>query len=412
MEIFKRLCSHAWTFLKWVLIAVLVGGICGVVGAVFHICIDLVTELRAEHTWILFLLPVGGLAIFFLYKLSKTKLDTNRVIESIRSEKDIPFIMAPLIFISTIITHLLGGSAGREGAALQLGGSIGYNLGRLFKFGKDELHMIVMAGMSAFFAALFGTPLTAAFFALEVTSVGIMHYSGLVPCIVSAYSAAAIAKLFGLHPVGFALVTNVEFGAISSLQTAGVAILCALVSVLFCVSLEKGEHYMKKLVKRDWLRPIFGGVLIIALSLIVGSQDYNGAGMHVIENAMQGKADFYAFILKIVFTVITIAAGFKGGEIVPTFFIGSTFGCAVAPLLGLDPVFGAAIGFVATFCGVVNCPVASIILALEVFGFSHLPLLAIAVAISYMLSGKYSLYKSQKIMYSKFETKFINANTK
>ena len=412
MEIFKRLCSHAWTFLKWVLIAVLVGGICGAVGAVFHICIDLVTELRAEHTWILFLLPVGGLAIFFLYKLSKTKLDTNRVIESIRSEKDIPFIMAPLIFISTIITHLLGGSAGREGAALQLGGSIGYNLGRLFKFGKDELHMIVMAGMSAFFAALFGTPLTAAFFALEVTSVGIMHYSGLVPCIVSAYSAAAIAKLFGLHPVGFALVTNVEFGAISSLQTAGVAMLCALVSVLFCVSLEKGEHYMKKLVKRDWLRPIIGGVLVIALSLIVGSQDYNGAGMHVIENAMQGKADFYAFILKIVFTVITIAAGFKGGEIVPTFFIGSTFGCAVAPLLGLDPVFGAAIGFVATFCGVVNCPVASIILALEVFGFSHLPLLAIAVAISYMLSGKYSLYKSQKIMYSKFETKFINANTK
>lgn len=412
MEIFKRLCSHAWTFLKWVLIAVLVGGICGAVGAVFHICIDLVTELRAEHTWVLFLLPLGGLAIFFLYKLSKTKLDTNRVIETIRSENDIPFIMAPLIFISTIITHLLGGSAGREGAALQLGGSIGYNLGRLFKFGKDELHIIVMTGMSAFFAALFGTPLTAALFALEVTSVGIMHYSGLVPCIVSAYAASSIAKLFGLHPVGFALATNVEFGAITSLQTAGVAILCALVSVLFCVSLEKGEHYMRKLVRRDWLRPIVGGVLVIALALIVGNQDYNGAGMHVIEAAMQGKADFYAFILKIVFTVITIAAGFKGGEIVPTFFIGSTFGCAVAPLFGLDPVFGAAIGFVATFCGVVNCPVASIILALEVFGFSHLPLLAIAVAISYMLSGKYSLYKSQKIMYSKFETKFINANTK
>lgn len=412
METLKKLTGLSWTFLKWVLVAILVGGICGVIGSAFHICIDLVTELRAEHTWVLFLLPVGGLAIFFLYKLSKTKLDTNRVIESIRSDSDIPLIMAPLIFVSTVITHLLGGSAGREGAALQLGGSIGYNMGRLFKFGKDELHMIVMAGMSAFFAALFGTPLTAAFFALEVTSVGIMHYSGLVPCLVSAYSAAAIAKFFGLSPVGFALTANVEFGAISSLQTAGVAILCALVSTLFCVSLEKGEHYMKKLVRRDFLRPIIGGVLIIALSLVVGNQDYNGAGMHVIEAAMQGNASFYAFALKIVFTVITIAAGFKGGEIVPTFFIGSTFGCAVAPLFGLDPAFGAAIGFVATFCGVVNCPVASIILALEVFGEANLPLLAIAVGISYMLSGNYSLYKSQKIMYSKFETKFINANTK
>lgn len=412
MEHIKKLCSLSWVFLKWVLIAVLVGGICGVVGSAFHICIDLVTELRAEHTWVLFLLPVGGLAIYFLYKLSKTKLDTNRVIETIRSENDIPLIMAPLIFISTIITHLLGGSAGREGAALQLGGSIGYNVGRLFKFGKDELHMIVMAGMSAFFAALFGTPLTAAFFALEVTSVGIMHYSGLVPCLVSAYAASSIAKLFGLSPVAFALTANVEFGAITSLQTAGIAILCALVSILFCVSLEKGEHYMKKLVKRAWLRPVIGGALVIALALIVGNQDYNGAGMHVIEAAMQGKADYWSFALKIVFTVITIAAGFKGGEIVPTFFIGSTFGCAVAPLLGLDPVFGAAIGFVATFCGVVNCPVASIILALEVFGAAHLPLLAIACGISYMLSGNYSLYKSQKIMYSKFETKFINANTK
>ena len=412
VENLKKLFGQSVAFLKWVLVALLVGGICGVVGSLFHICIDLVTELRMEHGWVIFLLPVGGLAIFFLYKLSKTKLDTNRVIESIRSENDIPLIMAPLIFIGTVITHCVGGSAGREGAALQLGGSIGYNIGCLFRFGKDELHMIVMTGMSAFVAALFGTPLTAAFFALEVTSVGIMHYSGLVPCLVAAYGASTIAKLFRLSPVAFTLTTNVEFGAISSLQTAGVAIVAAIVSVLFCVSLEKGEHYMKKLVKRDWLRPIIGGVLIIGLTILVGNQNYNGAGMNVIESAMQGKADIFAFVLKIVFTVITIAAGFKGGEIVPTFFIGSTLGCVVAPLFGLDPAFGAAIGFVALFCGVVNCPVASIILALEVFGVSNLPLLAIACGISYMLSGNYSLYKSQKIMYSKFETKFINAKTK
>ncbi len=412
MEKIKKICMQAWVFLKWVLVAVLVGAVCGVVGSVFHILIDIVTELRFEHKWVLFFLPLGGLAIFALYKLSKTKLDTNRVIESIRNESDIPFIMAPLIFISTIITHFLGGSAGREGAALQLGGSIGYNLGRLFRFGKQELHMIVMAGMSAFFSALFGTPLTAAFFALEVTSVGIMHYSGLVPCLVSAYSAAAIAKLFKLSPVGFVLPATVDLTVVSSLQTVGIAILCAVVSIAFCVSLEKSEHGMKKLIKKEWLRPIVGGVAIVVLSLLVGNQDYNGAGMHVIEAAMQGKAEVYSFVLKIAFTAITIASGFKGGEIVPTFFIGSTFGCIVAPLFGMDPSFGAAIGFVATFCGVVNCPVASIILALEVFGASSLPLLAIAVGVSYMLSGNYGLYKSQKIMYSKFETKFINENTK
>jgi len=412
LENLKKVYMHAWTFIKWAVVAAAVGSICGAVGTAFHMCIDFVTSFRAENGWVLFLLPIGGLAIFALYKLAKTKLDTNSVIESIRSEENIPFIMAPLIFISTVITHFVGGSAGREGAALQLGGSIGYNLGRLLKLGKDELHMIVMAGMSALFAALFGTPLTAVFFALEVTSVGIMHYSGLVPCIVSAYVATAVARFFGVAPVAFSIVGKVDFTVVSSLQTAGVAILVALASILFCVSLEKSEHCMKKLVKKAWLRPVIGGVIIIALSLLVGNRDYNGAGMDVIERAMKGDAVFYAFALKIIFTAITIAAGFKGGEIVPTFFVGSTLGCTVAPLFGLDPSFGAAVGFVAMFCGVVNCPVASVILALEVFGVSSLPLLALACGVSYMLSGNYGLYKSQKIMYSKLETKFINENAK
>ena len=155
-----------------------------------------------------------------------------------------------------------------------------------------------------------------------------------------------------------------------------------------------------------------GGILIVGLTLILGRTDYLGAGGHIIERAMEGEAVPSAFLMKMIFTALTLEAGFKGGEIVPTFFIGSTFGCIVAPLFGMDPSFGAAIGFVATFCGVVNCPVASIILALEVFGASSLPLLAIAVGVSYMLSGNYGLYKSQKIMYSKFETKFINENTK
>ena len=181
MEKFKRFCSHAWKFFKWVFIAVLVGGICGAVGAVFHICIDLVTEFRAEHTWVLFLLPVGGLAIFFLYKLSKTKLDTNRVIETIRSENDIPFMMAPLIFISSVITHLTGGSSGREGAALQLGGSVATLIGRIFRCDDKDRHILTVSGMAAVFAAVFGTPMGAAVFAVEVVSVGYVSLSALYP---------------------------------------------------------------------------------------------------------------------------------------------------------------------------------------------------------------------------------------
>ena len=198
MDSIKKPFGYIKSFAKWIVLALLVGVVGGGVGAVFHLCIDRATELRTEFSNLIFLLPIGGLAICGLYKLSKVKLDTNRVIESVRGRKEIPFIMAPFIFVSTVITHLLGGSAGREGAALQLGGSIGYNTGKLFRLSENDMHTIVMAGMSAVFAALFGTPLTAIFFSLEVTSVGIMYYSGLLPCIISAFSAVTVAKLCNL----------------------------------------------------------------------------------------------------------------------------------------------------------------------------------------------------------------------
>ena len=205
--------GYVKAFLKWTILSAVLGVVGGAIGSVFHLCIDYATETREANPWILFLLPVGGLLITWLYSLTKKKVDTNRVIESIRTDKDIPWYMAPLIFISTVLTHLFGGSAGREGAALQLGGSIGYNFGKLIKLNNSDMHIIVMSGMSAVFAALFGTPVTAMFFALEVTSVGVMYYSGLLPCAISAFAAFGMAQLFGLSPVRFdVLIPEMSIG--------------------------------------------------------------------------------------------------------------------------------------------------------------------------------------------------------
>ena len=399
----KTVAEHIKILGKWIVIATVVGIIGGLVGSAFHFSVDYVTEVREHNSWLVFLLPLGAVVITFLYRLfkSKGKLDTDRVIESVSSKEKVPVVMAPLIFVSTVITHLLGGSAGREGAALQLGGSIGYNTGKLFRLDKNDIHIIVMSGMSAVFSALFGTPVAAAFFSLEVSNIGIFHYAGLVPCLISSVSAFLVSDWFNIEPVRFENVMDFGFSGEMFGKVVCLAILCALVSILFCFAIKKTEHLSEKLLKNKYLRGIVGGALLVGLTVLVGNHDYNGAGMNIISLAMDGEAEYEAFILKMLFTVITIASGFKGGEIVPTFFIGSTFGCIAGQILGLDAGFAASVGFVALFCGVVNCPAASVLLAVEIFGAKGIMAYAVACGISYMLSGKFSLYKSQKFAFSK-----------
>lgn len=413
-QMIKSTLNYIKTLVKWSIIAIIVGIVCGLVGSAFHLSVDYVTHLREEYRWIILLLPLGGVAIVAIYKLCRFEVNmgTNRVIESVRSDKKVPTRMAPLIFASTVITHLFGGSAGREGAALQLGGSIGYRFGKIFRLGEKDMHLVVLLGMSAVFAALFGTPLTATVFVLEVISVGVIYYAGLVPCIISSVVAYNVSLFFGITPVRFLTVAMQPATASVMLKTVVLAILCALVSILFCTAIKKCEHYSEKLLHNNYVRALVGGGIIVLLTVVLRTTDYNGAGMDVITNAINGQARPEAFILKIIFTAITIAAGFKGGEIVPTFFIGSTFGCVAGSLLGLNPGFGAAIGFVALFCGVVNCPLASIMLALEVFGADSILVFALACGVSFMMSGYYGLYGSQKIVYSKLEAKYINISTK
>lgn len=397
---------------KWLILASIVGVIGGVVGSLFHMSIDAVTYIRGQKEWIIYLLPLGGLAIALLYSLCKKfgRMDTNRILDSVSGNEKVPFVLLPLIFVSSVITHLVGGSAGREGAALQLGGAIGYRIGKSVKLSRDDMHIVVMTGMSAVFTALFGTPITACIFAIEVTSVGVMHYSALFPCIVSAMTAYTVAMGMGIEAVSFDPVIIGSVSPVMTLKIVLLTIMCALVSIIFCTSVKTCERYGKKFIPNAYLRALSGSAIILALTLIAGTYDYNGAGMNVIERALSGNARYEAFILKILFTAITIASGFKGGEIVPAFFVGSTFGCAFASVIGMNSEVGAAIGFIALFCGVVNCPLASIMLALEVFGLDSIVMFALVCAISYMMSGNYGLYKSQKIVYSKLNFEKIDTN--
>lgn len=409
MKSIRTKIDAPWAYLKslgkWILCALAVGIFGGVVGSLFHKCVDFVTHVRLENGWLVFLLPVGGVLIFLLYGIFKKRgtLDTDRVFDSVSKDKDVPFVIAPLIFISASITHLLGGSAGREGAALQLGGSIGYQFGKALKLSKESVHTLVRAGMSAVFSALFGTPLAAAVFALEVVSVGTLPYSAMVPCFLSSATAFLVSTSMGVAPVRFLEVSFPEVTAGVLIQVLALAVLCALVSILFCVSIEKCKAGANKLLPNPYLRGLVGGAIVLLFTLLVGNQDYNGAGMNVIERAMAGKARYEAFLLKILFTAVSISAGFKGGEIVPAFFVGSTFGCVMGSILGLNASFGAAIGFASVFCGAVNCPLASIFLGVEVFGTDGALPMALACAVSFMMSGRYSLYHSQSFLYSKLK---------
>jgi H+/Cl- antiporter ClcA len=268
-----------------------------------------------------------------------------------------------------------------------------------------------MCGMSAAFSALFGTPMAAAIFSMEVVSVGIMHYSALVPCVVASLIAHGIASHFGASAEMFSIDEIPVFGISASVKITVLAILCALVSILFCVVLHGSEHLYKKYFKNPFLRIFVGGCLIIVLTLLVGDQSYNGTGINVIEKCFDGSVKSEAFLMKIIFTAVTLGAGFKGGEIVPSFFTGAAFGCLFGNVIGFSPTLCAAIGMTSVFCGVTNCPITSLLISFELFGYDGMPYFLLAVAFSYMLSGYFGLYHSQKIMYSKFKTNYINKRT-
>ena len=376
----KHNAHRALVSVKWVIFAILVGGIVGLCGTAFYFCLTFVTVLRGQNPWLLYLLPVGGLIIVGAYHLLRDEKDTgtNLVISAIHSDDELPLRMAPLIFISTLITHLFGGSAG---------------------------------GMSAAFSALFGTPMAAAILPMEIVSVGVMYYTALVPCVISSLVAHGVAYLFGVSNQWFSIEHIPDFGILPAVQISILAVLCALVSIVFCILLHKSEEIYRKLFQNPYIRIFAGGCIVVILTMLVGNQNYNGTGIGIIQMCIDGTVRPEAFLLKMIFTALTLGAGYKGGEIVPSFFTGAAFGCLFGTLTGISPTLCTAVGMTAVFCGVTNCPITSLLISFELFGYDGMPYFLLAVAFSYMLSGYFGLYRSQKIVYSKYKTSYINKTT-
>ncbi len=386
------------TACKLLLIYILAGITCGVIGTLFSKSISLVTNIRHQNHWLLYFLPPAGIVSVAIYKLLKVSgMGTNQVIKSTGKENALSPKLAPAVFLGSLLSHLCGASVGREGAALQLGGSSALFLSKGLKLTRGNEKVLIYCGMAGVFASVFGTPFAAAIFALEVVFVGHIYKKAIIPVFITSFTSFFTARLLGSHAERFNLsaVPHINFSIIWKVVI--LSLLSAVISMLFCLFLEYSEKLFKKLFKNDFLRIAIGGAIIVLLTVLVDSYDYSGAGIDVIEKIFNNNEFVpWGFALKILFTCIAVGSGFKGGEIVPTLFIGATFGALVGSVLGLPIAFTAAICMIALFCGVTNCPLASILLAAELFSGKGIGYICLAVILSFLLSGRISLYTAQK----------------
>jgi H+/Cl- antiporter ClcA len=408
----KYMLQYVRTFAKWTAAAILIGVPCGIVGALFYDGVSYVTGLRIEHDWILFFLPLAGLFIVWFYRaIDLEGKGTDTIVEAAKVGEGLGIRLVPAIFIGTILTHLTGGSSGREGAALQIGGAIGNNIGKALKMKKEDLKITTMAGMAAFFAALFGTPITATVFVAFFLEVGTYYSAMLLPGFMAAMTAYGISRELGMKPFGFRL-TAPSLEITLFVKVILLAFVCALVSNVFVKVLRQTSKLYKRFFPNPYLRVVVGALLVLLLTFLSGTRDYNGAGGDIIARAIvDGQAHPEAFLLKILFTALTLEAGFKGGEIVPSFFIGATFGCFFGSLIGIPAAFAAAIGLVTVFGGATNTLVASIFLSIEAFGSDGVMYFFMACVVSYLFSGYSGLYSKQTIRFSKLHARVINIRT-
>ena len=408
-ETIQALRQNIHYFLKWTFISVISGVTIGLAGTLFGLGIQKATAFWKSHSGTLYLLPLVGLLIVWLYRFAHEEKNrgTDMVLDSISSTEEVTPATAPLI--STLLSHLATASVGREGAALQLGGSLGNLIGKAFRLDEKDRKIAIMCGMSAGFSSIFGTPLAAAVFAMEVISIGVMYYAALVPCVFSAFVGVSVAKFLGLAPEHYEIGLVPEFGASSALLTVLIGILCACVGIFLCVSLHQCGHAYRKIFPNPYIRVLAGSAIFIVLTLLFPARLYNGSGAQIIEMVFEGeKIPVYAFLMKILFTGVALGAGFKGGESVPTLTVGAAFGYLMSLVTGLPVGLCASVGMACLFVSVTNCPVSTMFMAFELFGFAAMPYYAIAVAVCFTLSGYYGLYHSQKFVYSKIRTEFIN----
>ncbi|GAV13101.1 Cl-channel voltage-gated family protein [Paenibacillus sp. NAIST15-1] len=393
------------SLLKWIVLGSIVGLLTGSASAIFLISLDYVTGTRIEHPWLLYLLPLGGAVVSYMYlKFGKNSAKGNNlIIEQIHDGKEaIPLRMAPLVLFGTLITHLFGGSAGREGTAVQMGGSLSEWLGKMLRVDHTDRRILLICGISGGFGSIFGTPLAGTVFGLEVLAIGLIRHEALVPAFVASFVGNIVtSSVWGVSHVHY--VVN-EFPELSLLVLGKVvlaSILFGLTSRLF----SQLTHYLKKgyakLFANPMLKSAVGGLVIIAFVYIVGSRDYLGLGIPLIQNSFTEDVSPFAFLGKLIFTSFTLGAGFQGGEVTPLFAIGATLGNALSGILQLYAPFLAALGFIAVFCGATNTPIACFLMGIELFGSEGAIYMFIACLISYLFSGHTGIYTSQQIGVSK-----------
>lgn len=392
--------------LKWLFICVLTGIFSGSASAFFLVALEWVTQFREHNIWIIWLLPIAGLSIGLLYHyLGKDVVKGNNLLleQYENPKKTIPLKMAPLVFIGTLITHLFGGSAGREGTAVQMGGAIADQFTRLFKLDNSDRKTLIILGISAGFASVFGTPLAGALFALEILYFSKISYKSVVLSLLVAYIAYFTVEFWQVKHTHYHIPVVPGMTLINLVWIILVSILFGLTSMLFSRTTHFWGNLFSKTIKYAPLRPFIGGIILAIAIYFIGTTKYIGLGIPTIVDSFSNPNASYDFLLKILFTGFTLGAGFKGGEVTPLFFIGATLGSALSIYVPLPIAFLAGMGFVAVFSGATHTPIACTVMGMELFGMESGLFIGIACLVAYFSSGSVGIYHSQIVKGAKYK---------
>ncbi len=397
----QDLAALRTSVLKWSLLGGLAGVLAGTASALFLTSLDWATSTRLAHPNLLCVLPLAGFIVGWVYHHfgGTASQGNNLVIEEVHSNRShITLRMAPLVLAGTVLTHLFGGSAGREGTAIQMGASLADALRRALHLSPEDRRLLLMAGISGGFGSVFGTPVSGFIFGMEVLSVGRIRYVALVPCLVAAYVGDIITRMWGVGHTHYPAMQSFDTQPVLLLKVAAAGILFGLASTVF-VELTHGiKRLLSRLIHYPPLRPVVGGLVIIGMVWLLNTHEYLGLGIPLILRSVDGSGVIaLAFMLKLVFTAVTLGSGFLGGEVTPLFVIGSTLGYTLGIILQVEPTFLASIGFVAIFAGASNTPLASAIMAIELFGGASAEYIVLGCVMAYLASGHRGIYTTQRV---------------